>query len=116
MNQVLAELYGALGWIGMLIPFFQVVVVRYLILDHLINLVLLLCLVKRVGGTRQRIHCKSGWTLSEVLPNLQIRVNACSANDLHGFDIEYEQMVRVEGPLLLIDEWEELILLLHIVE
>lgn len=55
-------------------------------------------------------------TLSQVLPNGQVGVNACLSNNLHGINIEDKYLVAVQRLLLLIDEWKEFDMLSHIKE
>lgn len=73
-------------------------------------------LIEHVRGTSQGIHCKTGLTLPEVFPDLQVRVDAFTSKDLHRVDVKQKQVVGGQRLFLLVDEWQEVDLSSHIVQ
>ena len=71
-------------------------------------------MVEDLGGPRERVHGEAGLTLSEVLSDLEIGIDANLTNDCHGVDVQDEKMVTCERLFLLVNEWKELTSFAHV--
>jgi hypothetical protein len=73
-------------------------------------------LVINVGGPSQSVHGVTSLTLSQILSDFQVGVDAGLSNNLHCVDVEDQELVTVQCLLLLVDEWKEFDALSHVVE